>query len=234
MSTPLVSVVIPAYNEEKYITRCLEALKHQSFKNFETLVVIQGSDRTAAICKSYGCCLIFQKTPSISLARATGFAAAKGQIIASTDADSQPCPDWIKSIAALAANPKYVGITGPTPYISHSPSARLVSLYFLFISFIFRTLFNYVIIWGNNFAVKKSVYRQTTGFDSHLNIFEDMDIGNKIRRFGQIKFSSNVSVFVSARRLEKEGLLKFGFTQIRDNLIFIFSRRTRPDYEVIR
>jgi glycosyltransferase involved in cell wall biosynthesis len=52
---PIFSIVIPAFNEEKFLPRCLESLKNQDFKDFEIIVVDNNSpDKTAALQKNLG------------------------------------------------------------------------------------------------------------------------------------------------------------------------------------
>ena len=61
-SNPLVSVVIPAYNEEKYLPACLEALSRQTFRDFEVVVVDNNStDRTAEIARSLGARVVHEE-----------------------------------------------------------------------------------------------------------------------------------------------------------------------------
>ena len=54
MKKPLVTVVVPAYNTEKYIDKCLQSLLNQSYREIEVIVIDDGSkDRTNEICKKY-------------------------------------------------------------------------------------------------------------------------------------------------------------------------------------
>lgn len=230
---PLISVVIPAYNEEKYISACMTALKKQTFTDFEIIVVVQGTDKTATICRSFGCRVILQTTPSISLARATGCATAKGDIIACTDADTRPEINWLATIAAQLADPRVFAIAGPITFASAGFPGWLLSHYLLVLAYICR-FFNYTVVYGNNFAITKAAYIQSGGFNPRLTIFEDMDLANRVSKLGQVKYCSFLNVLTSSRRLQRHGFLNFAYTQIRDNLTFILSGRANPNYEVIR
>lgn len=56
------SVIIPMYNEERYISRCLESLKKQTFKNFETILIDDGStDKTVEIASKYDVTILKQE-----------------------------------------------------------------------------------------------------------------------------------------------------------------------------
>lgn len=95
-----VSVVIPAYNEEKLLARCLVSLVNQSVKPYEIIVVDNNStDTTAAIAKMHGAVVISETRQGIAWARDAGFAKASGDIIARLDADCIAPPEWIEIIS---------------------------------------------------------------------------------------------------------------------------------------
>lgn len=83
-----VSVVIPSYNEERYIGRCLDSLLQQTLTGFEIIIVDDGStDRTKQIVKNYPVRLIEQNHLGPGAARNRGAAEANGQILVFVDAD---------------------------------------------------------------------------------------------------------------------------------------------------
>ncbi|MFH0875476.1 MAG: glycosyltransferase family 2 protein, partial [archaeon] len=85
---PLISVIIPAYNEEKCITECLNSLKNQQFKDFELIVIDNNSkDSTSKIAKQYTKKVFLCKEQGISSARNFGAKKAKGKILCFIDAD---------------------------------------------------------------------------------------------------------------------------------------------------
>ena len=90
---PFFSVVIPVYNAEKYINKCVESILQQSFENFEVVLVDDGSaDRSMAICEDISkkddrVSLVHQKNKGVSTARNKGTSLAKGRYIIFVDAD---------------------------------------------------------------------------------------------------------------------------------------------------
>lgn len=99
MKSLRVSVVIPAYNEEKLLGRCLESLKNQVVQPYEVIVVDNNSsDATSAIAKGYGASVVSEKRQGIAWARDAGFSKATGDIIARLDADCIAPPEWIRVI----------------------------------------------------------------------------------------------------------------------------------------
>ena len=66
----MISVIIPVFNEEKFLPRCLESLKNQKFKYFEIIVVDNNStDKTAEIAKKFNVILVSEKKSRSSLCK---------------------------------------------------------------------------------------------------------------------------------------------------------------------
>ena len=88
---PLISVVVPAYREEKYILATLRSLAEQTNINCEFIIVSNGEpagNSTQVICEASGFKVVHDPQGGISRARQTGLETAKGDIIVTTDADT--------------------------------------------------------------------------------------------------------------------------------------------------
>lgn len=97
MSSPLISVVMPVYNREKYILKTIESLLNQTYRNFELLIVDDGSsDRTKLIIKNIKdpriVLIEHNKRKGVAAARNTGYSKAKGKYIAISDSDDINSP----------------------------------------------------------------------------------------------------------------------------------------------
>src|SRR5438045_2121373 len=114
----MISVVIPAYNEEKLIGTCLDSLAAQvTSKKFEIIVVNNNStDKTTEIIKHHSRNLnvrvVDERRKGRGIARATGFRNAKGLIIFSTDSDAIVPHDWIEETLRYFENPRVIAVTG--------------------------------------------------------------------------------------------------------------------------
>lgn len=92
-STPLISIIIPCYNVERYIDRCLESVINQTYKNLEIILIDDGSpDDSGKKCdywakKDKRITVIHQKNTGLGLARNAGLKAAHGEYIAFIDSD---------------------------------------------------------------------------------------------------------------------------------------------------
>ena len=161
-----ISVVVPAYNEEKYVANCLQSLANQTFpKNSHEIIVVDNNsaDKTRKIAEEFGARVIGCQVQGVAAARAAGVEAAYGEIIAGTDADTQVPPEWLAKIAThFQEDSNLVGLTGPT-YLNDT--GRLFSK-FSFLSFDAFQKINFAAgkptFSGFNFAVRKDAYEDCT------------------------------------------------------------------------
>ena len=93
ISEPLISVVVPIYNVEQYLERCINSILHQTYQNLEIILVDDGSpDNSGAICDSYSSLdqrikVIHKRNGGLSDARNVGLDMAGGEFIAFVDSD---------------------------------------------------------------------------------------------------------------------------------------------------
>ncbi len=104
MSTPLISVIIPVYNVEKYLRRCLDSVIAQTYQKLEIICVDDGSiDDSGKICDQYAVRdarikVIHQENQGLSAARNRGLDAAEGEYIAFVDSDDYILEDMYKKM----------------------------------------------------------------------------------------------------------------------------------------
>lgn len=207
---PLVSVVIPAYNEEPIIGDCLRSLTFQETPDsFEVIVVDNRStDNTGKVAMSFiellDIRVIREETPGRGAARKTGFAAAKGEIILSTDADAVLPVEWIAMLTkTLHSDPKIVAVTGPARIEDCTPFKNwlLTGLFRIYIR-IDMTLKGYTCMNGFNFGIWKNAYEKAGGFDARNDAQEDMELTTRVRKLGKIGLA-DVSPVISGRRFRR-------------------------------
>jgi GT2 family glycosyltransferase len=111
---PRISVVLCSYNGERTIRDCFEGLLRLDYPNYEVIVVNDGStDTTASIAHEYPFRVISTENRGLSSARNLGLEAATGEIVAYTDDDAHPDPQWLKYLAATFMNTSHAGVGGP-------------------------------------------------------------------------------------------------------------------------
>jgi GT2 family glycosyltransferase len=129
MSETSISVIIPAYNAEATLGRCLAALSDQTRSPDEIIVVDDGStDGTADVASRYAVRVIDQANAGPAAARNAGAQAARGDLLLFTDADCAPAPDWVERMAAAFADPTVVGAKGVYRTTQVEPVARFVQI----------------------------------------------------------------------------------------------------------
>ena len=107
MQDKLISVVLPIYNVEDYLERCIKSVLNQTYKNFEIILVDDGStDGSAELCDYYAeienkVCVIHKKNGGLSEARNTGTMLAKGDYITYIDSDDYVDKDYIEYLYNL-------------------------------------------------------------------------------------------------------------------------------------
>ena len=110
---PLLTVVIPVYNVEKYLNRCLKSILVQEWKNYDIILVDDGStDRSPQICDDYVkaydfISVIHKENGGLSEARNTGLSQAKGEYVYFPDSDDWLEPDTFIALAEALESQKF-------------------------------------------------------------------------------------------------------------------------------
>lgn len=207
---PSITVVIPAYNEEKLLTKTLASVREQSYQNFDIIVIDNNStDNTKAVAKLYNAKVIRETKQGYVHALNRGLKEAKGEIIAVTDADSLPDKKWLYHIAKSMKKKSVVAVTGTAKFDIKSKPLRLLvdNSYMLF------TYFNFFLgkphITGFNLAVRKKYVDLLGDLNPAYQIGADVHLGLSLKRYGKIKFTKQAIVLTSTRRWQKEATKAF-------------------------
>src|SRR5262245_54183980 len=106
-SAPTVSVVIPCYNQARYLSDAVSSVRQQTHRPIECIVVDDGStDGTSDVAVELGALVVRQTNNGVSAARNAGLRIARGDFIVFLDADDVLLPDALaRGVGALAAQP---------------------------------------------------------------------------------------------------------------------------------
>ncbi len=198
-----ISVIIPAFNEEKRLEACLKSVFDQTQPADEVIVIDNAStDKTAQIAERMGARVIVESSKGITFARNRGFESAKNEIIARTDADTVVPRNWIETInQEFEKDPSLVALSGPAVFgISiFTPLLKIV---------VFeanKKIFGHYGLYGPNLAIRKSAWEKikndTCSDDSKVH--EDTDLAIHMGKVGKVGFASELKVRTSARRLRQ-------------------------------
>lgn len=204
-----ISVMVVCFNEERYIKNCLESLFNQTIKDYELIIVDDGShDNTLK--EIYKCrdgrIQIINNGVNLGVAasRNIGIAKAKGKICFFTDADCIVDAHWIEEGLKVFKNHlNILGIGGKTYYVTKE------------YKYDFRDRSNYLHNSKDKFystcnvAYKRRALEMVQGFDvKYQNRLEDRELALKIRRYGDIVFCENMVVFHQKKPLTIKSILQ--------------------------
>jgi len=196
-----ISVVIPAYNEEKYIAKTLRSLWELDRKPDEVIVIDGGStDQTPKIARENNALCLLAEHRGIGYARQMGLKHAAGDIVAFTDADTTVPRDWLTRIEDVLSRPGVVGVFGSF----RVPSGR----------WFYRTYVNRIqpalnrLYWrlgipmapGQNIAFWKEKALSVGGFPEEYKIAEDIEMARRLMTVGTVVFRHDLIVSSSGRR----------------------------------
>lgn len=202
-----ISVIIPTYNEEKYLEATLRSITKQKTKLKYEIIVSdsKSTDGTLKIAKKYADKIVISPKRSIAAGRNAGASAAKGEIFVFVDADTILMSDYLeyiytkfqKDAALIALTTGFKIANGSLKY----NFAEKIANEYLFM----HSRFSSTILVGINLAVYGYIFKKIGGFKDVL--LEDAQISKDLEKVGKTRFFSARKVIVSARKPEKMGLL---------------------------
>ena len=179
-----ISVIIPAHNEEKYITRCLQSIRlaqQQISTPVEIIVVLNRcSDRTEAIARGYEARTIIEDARNLSRIRNTGVKASSGDIIVTIDADSWMSENMLQEVSRRLKTGRYVG-----GGVRIKAERLSVGIFFSIMTFAPKLLLER--IWAGMFWTFRKYFNAVGGFNEDLVSVEDVDFAKRLRAYGHSK-----------------------------------------------
>jgi glycosyltransferase involved in cell wall biosynthesis len=212
---PTVSIVIPAYNEERRIRACVAAALEQTVPADEIIVVDnRSSDGTRAILESLK--IEFPDAPLLILeqdaeqglvpTRNMGFDNAIGEVIGRIDADSVLEPGWVEAVKALFADETVDGATGPVIYYDMPLRRFGLRADDRVRRAILKLASDYHFLFGSNMAIRATAWRDVREHvcrDEADVMHEDIDLSiHLFQRGHRVAYASKMVAGMSARRLD--------------------------------
>lgn len=227
----MLSIIIPALNEEKYLPLLLESIRKQSFKDYEIIVADAGSkDKTINIALKYGCKVIKGGRPASG--RNAGARIAKGQYLLFLDSDVILQKGFLKSFLT-GFNKK--GLVIASCYSAPISQKIIDKILFSFMN-ISMKLMSGLSPHASGYCIltKKDTFRSVKGFNEKLFVAEDHDFVKKAVKKGKFALFKQPKIWVSVRRLDKDGRVKTVFKYIYCEIYLLFHKDVRKkiyDYE---
>ncbi len=209
----IVSIVIPAHNEEKLIGRCIESILNNTPPELIDIIVVDNAstDKTADIARSHPKVTVLEESKKgTNAARDRGWKAAKGDLVTFIDADATLPKDWfLRMTEEFEKNPKLVAVSGPNYYPDLPFFSRNMLYYIWSLGGVITSLFTGYVVYGGNVMARRSALERMGGFDTSITFYgDDTDMGQRLSAQGPMKFMPSLYIYTSARRLQEEGILK--------------------------
>jgi glycosyltransferase involved in cell wall biosynthesis len=197
----MISVIIPAHNEEDYLQETLEALCRQSYGWFETIVVANGcTDRTTQVARGRCHRLIVLSQKSLGVARNLGARMAQGDLLLFLDADTTLEPMALRRIAEDFAPADAAGT------IKGRPENQCLAYRLMYA---LKNLAHYCALHPGSSGVVfcwKRHFISAGGFDEGLEVRENSELIRRLIRFGPYRYIGDISATTSMRRYEQRGI----------------------------
>ncbi len=183
--TLLISVCVPAHNEEKFIGACLESIKKAAEQirpaTLEMVVCINRcTDRTEDIARSHGAVIVKEDAKNIAKITNAAVRQARGKIIVTIDADSRMSPNMLSEVMQLLETGRWIG--GGATIKLERMSLGIVVTAFIVVPII---LVKYHRISAGLFWVKKKDFDAIGGFDESLISVQDLDFTQRLKAYGR-------------------------------------------------
>jgi len=228
-----ISVVVPAFNEESMLERCLLSLRSQTIPCEIVVCDNNSTDRTYEIAMRLAHKVVRESRQGVAYAFNAGIRASGGGLIAFTGADCIAPRDWLEKSARAFTDSGVVACYGPVLTLGDA-HRRTFKAYNLFNMALVRLKLS----WGvsdANLLVRRSVLERAGLFDPRVQMLEDSWLLRKIRRYGKIKFINHNYIKTSARRLERSGIAKVFVERTAAMLkLKIFHRLGDEHFEPVR
>ena len=228
---PTISIIIPSYNEAKYLPLLFESIKNQTLAPKEVIVVAgQSNDGTEKIVKQYGYTLVPEKNDGPAKARNQGAKISKGELLIFLDADVIFPPKFFKdSVIEMVEKQLRVASCFAAP-ISLKKSDKILHA----IANTYLKLTQKFFIHGSGFCifVYKDLNDKIKGFDETLYLAEDHDFVQRAAKIGKFGYLQSHRVHVSVRRFEEEGRFTIAKKYFLAELhLFFLGKIKKPIYD---
>ena len=213
------SIIIPAYNEEKLIGRCLDTIVAASVPyqdQVEIIVVLNRcTDRTEEIARSYNCVIVKEDRKNMSIIRNAGAKVARGEIIATIDADSQMTDNMLTEIEGKLMTGKYIGGGVMWKFDKRASSTILAKFSTILATFLTIRIFVSLLIKfrcssAGIFWCYKRDFEAINGFNEEQRMLEDAEFAFRLRKWGKEcgkKYGTitKAKMVVSSRKMDMFG-----------------------------
>lgn len=203
----MISIVIPALNEESYLPQCLDSLSNQDWSGHREIIVVDNgsTDSTAQVAAAFNAKVISCPRRGVAYARQAGAEQARGDIIVQVDADTIYPRDWLRHIDShFASNADSVALAGRYVYSVPAGWAPIERIYRKYLNKAGAIFFRRPLsVSGANFAFRRDAFVLAHGYDPTSLYPDQWGISRRLSRFGRVRYDDTFVVTTSSRRVAK-------------------------------
>jgi len=201
----MITIIVPACNEEKYLERCLRSLKGQDYNGeYEIIVVDNGSsDSTAQIASNLGAKVVLCPQRGVVYAREAGFRASCGEIIVQADADTTYPSDWLSRIVEhFSSHPEAIAVAGDVRYVDSPLWAKPLQFFRRLVNILsFHLLEKPASCLACSFAFCRRALMSAGGYNTRLPfVGDEHDLLVRLSKIGRIIYDHHLVALTSSRR----------------------------------
>ncbi|MDO8265005.1 MAG: glycosyltransferase [Candidatus Parcubacteria bacterium] len=209
-----LSIIIPALNEEDFLSRLLESIKIQSFTDYEIILSDAGStDKTIQIASDFGCKIVSGGLPAKG--RNAGAKAATADLLLFLDADTKLPSRLFLENAIKEFKERNLDVSScrllplEKSKVLNKGSVEALFKASSYLMIMFEKIAPFGV--GSMILVKKELHRKVNGFDEKITFGEDTIYIRKAAKVGKFGILRSVKILWSVRRFDKEKWIKPGF-----------------------
>ena len=227
----MVSIVIPAFNEEAFLPRLLSSIRAQDYEDYEIIVADNRSaDRTREEARKHGARVVDGGIPAVG--RNRGAEAARGEYLLFLDADTVLPEGFISKILARFEK-EFIDIC--IPWIKPIDGTKPVYSTIYQFSNTFYKLMEAIQPQGLGVCIltTRRLHKRIGGFSEKQRVSEDYDYINRAAQVGRYRVYTNVYVYHSVRRYKAEGVSTLVRKQFKGGFLYLFTGKPydTEDYE---
>ena len=210
---PVVSVVMPVFNGEKYVAEAVESILTQTFTDFEFIIVDDGSrDQSAEIIRDYErqddriCFLQLEENGGHAAARNRGIAAARGDYIATMDCDDISLPKRLEKQAAFMDRCPRIGLLGAQArYVDKDKKLLTVTDLPRRHALISIRLFFSAYLVHSATMIRRSLLDVVGGYDENYYNAPDLELYTRLLSVAKARFA-NLPEILSVYRVHEQSI----------------------------
>jgi glycosyltransferase involved in cell wall biosynthesis len=233
---PVISVIVPAKNEEKILERCLQQFTPEIKSRYALEVIVSdggSTDDTMGIATAYADYIATHEMPwrqTIAEGRNRGAQIAHADLLLFLNADSYLCDVGAFLERAVQRFAVDESLSALATRVEVMPEERKLS------DVLFHAYFNRYVRAANILGlgmgrgecqiVRRKAFEALKGYNAEMAAGEDFDLYRRLRSIGRVRYDHQLLVFESPRRYRKYGYLRVYFDWIRNGLAVLFKHRS--------